>query len=468
MVKWGTALLAACMTALGAAVPTAALDSHPRTSIPAYEWPTLNANNARTGFNGLQAILTPANAASLHQTWSNSGSGSIVDEPVVANGLIYYGSQHGDVSALDLNGSLVWTTFVGQTTSTCPTGGTASAGAANTPTVLNPGPGSSVVVAGGDGFMYSLDAFTGAVRWRTQLAVAPAGFLWSSPAVFNGSVYEGIASLQDCPLVRGGVARLDLTTGLVQNVNWMAPKGCLGATIWSSPAIDEATGLVYLTTGNPGTCAQAETAAQAIVAVRASDLVTVDSWQIPPTEPTCPDCDFGATPILFSATIGGRQTFLVGAANKNGVYYALDRTNLAAGPLWKRTIARAGEDPLNGDGSISGSAFDGFNLYVAGGATTVSGKSCKGSVRSVDPSSGIPHWVDCAPFPILASLSATPGVVIASAGPFFGVVSSSTGAVLFSYKNTNAQSAFLGGTSISEGVLYMGGGDGVLRAFATA
>jgi hypothetical protein len=43
------------------------------------------------------------------------------------------------------------------------------------------------------------------VIWQTPLGVPPDDFLWSSPLVYNGSIYEWVASFPDCPLVRGGI-----------------------------------------------------------------------------------------------------------------------------------------------------------------------------------------------------------------------------------------------------------------------
>jgi hypothetical protein len=82
------------------------------------------------------------------------------------------------------------------------------------------------------------------------------------------------------------------------------------------------------------------------------------------------------------------QRDLIGVANKNGVYYVLDRTNLGAGPIWQRTISGSGEDPTAGEGSISPSAFDGSSLYIAGGSITVNGVLCGGTLRSLDAATG--------------------------------------------------------------------------------
>src|SRR5581483_11682787 len=230
-------------------------------------------------------------------------------------------------------------------------------------------------VGGGDGWLYALDALTGSIAWKTQLAVPPGGFLWSSPAVYGGSVYEGVASLDDCPLVRGALVRLDASTGAVQNVRWMAPAGCLGATVWASPAIDEARGIVYVATGNAGACPTREIGSTAIIALRTSDLGVLGYWQVPEGALPDDDSDFGATPTLFSASINGQPRDLIGVVNKNGVYYALDRTNLAAGPVWQQTIAISGDDPTAGQGSVSASAFDGTSLYIAGGGLVVKGST---------------------------------------------------------------------------------------------
>ena len=45
------------------------------------------------------------------------------------------------------------------------------------------------------------------------------------------------------------------------------------------------------------------------------------------------DSDFGDTPTIFTATIGGTTHRLIGVTNKNGVYYALDEANIAQGPV---------------------------------------------------------------------------------------------------------------------------------------
>ena len=69
--------------------------------------------------------------------------------------------------------------------------------------------------------------------------------------------------------------------------------------------------------------------------------------------------------------------------NKDAIFYAWDRTNVAAGPVWQSTVATASGDPAVG--SIVSASWDGTNLYVGGGNTTINGASCQGNHRRTEP-----------------------------------------------------------------------------------
>ena len=115
--------------------------------------------------------------------------------------------------------------------------------------------GTSVVyVPGGDDNFYALNALTGAQIWKTNLGT-PAGLVpVGSPILYNGSIYQGVASFGDCPLVQGQLVQMDATTGAIQHVANMVPNGCVGGGIWSSPTIDPSDGSIYVTTGTPNAC----------------------------------------------------------------------------------------------------------------------------------------------------------------------------------------------------------------------
>jgi outer membrane protein assembly factor BamB len=88
----------------------------------------------------------------------------------------------------------------------------------------------------------------------------------------------------------------------------------------------------------------------AIVALDATTLSLKGSWQIPPGEASS-DSDFGAGATLFDDPSGRA---LVGAANKDGYFYALDRSTLTE--VWESQLDTGGDNPL-GSGSISPAAI---------------------------------------------------------------------------------------------------------------
>jgi len=430
------------------------------------DWPTYLGDLSRDGFNGAETIINQTTASKLKMHWSHSAGVHMASEPVEANGLIYWGSWDGLEHATDPStGNDVWIANLGTTTS-CYTYTIGVQSTATIASVLINGVQTTVdFVGGGDDKLYALDANNGGILWSTQLATSPSHFLYSSPAVFNGSVYIGVASLDDCPVIQGQMVQVDVSTGAIQHVFNLAPSGCIGGAVWSSPAIDEATGILYVSTGNRGLkCKLPEPYGSAVVALRASDLSFVDSWQIPLAEQT-QDSDFGSTPTLFSATINGVSHQMLGLVNKNGIYYALDRAHLSAGPLWKATVGEPGTSPDQGKASIASSAWDGSTLYVASGRTTIQGLTCAGSLRAVNPSDGTFLWQFCTRGKVLAPVIAVPGVVVVVGASRMYVMDATSGKALFTFHDTNTNSTFWGAASISNGVLYVGNMDGNLYAF---
>jgi outer membrane protein assembly factor BamB len=305
------------------------------------------------------------------------------------------------------------------------------------------------------------------VIWQTQLATPPDSFLWSSPLVYNGSIYEGVASFLDCPLTQGKIVQMDAATGAVQNTLNTAPAGCTGAAVWGSPAVDTATGDIYFGTGNAGSCGSPEPLAVAVVETD-SNLNVLGSWQVPPSQQPNKDSDFGSTPTLFTATISGATRQMVGLQNKNGIYYAFDRSAIANGPLWQKRMSVGGACPECGKGAdISPSAYDGQHLFVGSEKTSIGGVTCTGSIRALRPSNGKVVWADCLQSPVLGAVTAVPGVAFAGAGTTVYAIDTSTGAILWSYQDTNSGSNFWGAAAISNGHLYIGNQDGNLYAFGT-
>jgi outer membrane protein assembly factor BamB len=355
--RWRTAVLAALVVSTAGWMPAQAQPG-------GNDWPGYVHDLADTGFTN-ETLITPANAATLKPRtgWpvmlangagcpssADTCSNLIAAQPMVATvggaTLVFIGSWNGNEYALCAqscsvggktyaSGQVVWSRYLGRT-SGC--GGpynshihgiTTTAmladeviGGVNRTVVYVGGAGditfSGGVLTTGTAQVFALDALTGAVIWHQSVGSAPSHYLWSSPRVANGSVYIGLASMKDCPLVQGQLLQLDATAGQVTHTFAVVPAGCTGGGIWGSATLD-ASGAVYVATGNQGTCTSTEPSTVAVLKF-SSTLTLQGRWQIPAAEQTA-DGDFGSTPTLFTGTVspGAPQRSLVGIANKNGL-----------------------------------------------------------------------------------------------------------------------------------------------------
>jgi PQQ-like domain len=472
------------------------------------DWPAYLHDAAASGFTS-ESLISPSDVASLKARagWPVAlANGAvcpsttdicfnrIASQPTVAtvagSTLVYAGSWNGGEYALCVStctigsnsytsGQVVWSTYVGRTSS-CGTPtqsviyGVTSAAA--TATALIGGVSRNVVFVGGGGNidisggiitngtaqMLALDALTGAILWQTPLGTSPSHYMWSSPVLANGSLYIGISSTGDCPLVQGGVAQLDPNSGAVLNTFYTVLPSCKGASVWGSASVDTS-GDVYVATGNGGGCKN-EPYATAVLKLTAT-LNLLSSWKVPAAELPGGDFDFGSTPTQFSGTVatGGQPRSLIGVANKNGIYYVFDQSNIGAGPVARVRIAVGGSNPALG--SISPSSWDGSTLYIAGGKTTINGTTYKGSLSAYDPNNfAAPLWQDgFLGGPIFGAVSTDPGLAFVGAGTTFAVLATTSGSSVFT---TGIGAELFGAASISHGVVYIGDGKGRLRAWS--
>jgi polyvinyl alcohol dehydrogenase (cytochrome) len=429
------------------------------------DWPTFLGGNARTGFNAAESVINPTTAPNLKLKWTAQTKGHVSSEPLVVNGVIYWGSWDGLMHATDgSTGKDIWATNIGTKPGSCGQNygivGTSTVATVTVAGVVT----QAVFVAGGQDNVLALDTTNGHIIWQTNLGNTKGEFLYSSTSVYNNSVYVGVSSFGDCPLVQGQVVQLDASTGTLQNTFNVVPAGCTGGAVWGSLTIDEATGMLYFGTGNAGKCKKSETLAPALIELNSANLSLVASWPVPSLDGV-KDGDYGSTPTLFQATINSVQHQMVGLVNKDGYYYALDRTNISAGSLWKVRISIGGSGPETGDGSISASAYDGTNLYVGGGKTTINGQQCIGSLRAMDPNTGSFHWEMCFSSPVLDPIVAVTGLVVVGWSNNIYVVNSATGQNVFTYQDTGKNAKFWSAATIANGVLYDGSRSGSVFAF---
>ena len=429
---------------------------------PNGDWPTYLGDVQRTGAQ-TDSLLSTTTAPTLTQLWKFKTGGVIASQATVVNNVVYVGSWDGFEYALDaVTGTQLWKTFLGLTTARpqdlC---SPQTVGITSSATVQ----GGVVYVGGGDSFWYALDAANGAVLWKVPTAATQqydGHYNWASPLLNNGFGYIGISSLGDCPLVPGQVLKVDLSTHNVVPLN-LLEAGSVGAGIWTSPAIDVATNTLYVTTGtrNASASPASQAVSEAMVAIDASNMTVKSFWGVPASvDQSVIDADWGTTPVLFSD--GSRN--LVAAISKDGFAYAFDRTNLAAGPVWQKLVARSGPIPQNGDGSVASGAFGQGRLYLAAGVTTIGTTQVNGGVRALDPANGQTIWEHGAGTTVIAAIAYVNGLVITAPGSVVEVLDATSGQLLKTLLTASGLPIY-GAPSVSNGRIFVGSVDGNEYAF---
>ncbi|HEY7430173.1 MAG TPA: PQQ-binding-like beta-propeller repeat protein [Streptosporangiaceae bacterium] len=380
----------------------AAVHRHQALAAASQDWPAYLFSASHPSATTGPATITPGNAGSLQAAWTfqqqpptgaGQPQGGFSASPTVSGGMVFIGSQTGDLYALqEATGQVVWQRTLdyeqvgnnGNCKNTRGIVGTATVAA-------DPQTGKPTVYVPGARYLYALDAATGTQEWKSLVgpansaAVVGAYYNYASPTVANGNVYEGVSSSCNNPFVRGGVQSFSQQTGALQHSFWTVSAGQVGASVWSSEAATQ--NWVWATTGDPEFTGTSLFHAYSVVRLNASTLTLSGSWQL--KLPQASDLDFGSSPTLFSGTINGVSTSLAGACNKNGIYYALQRNALASGPVWTRRISHMS------DGTCLASAVwnaRASQLYLAASVTTIKGTTYNGGVRAVNASTGAVQW----------------------------------------------------------------------------
>jgi outer membrane protein assembly factor BamB len=389
-------ITAAALIVLAApAIPAASAAARPDQTY--INWTSYLNGLEHTSYQSAATSITPATAPSLTQAWkwkvpkgtmSGSPAPALYSSPTVYDGTIYIGADTGNFYAIsESTGTVLWSDFLGFVPHlTC----TGSRGISDTATVeADPNTGVlTVYVSGGNGYLYALNASTGATIWQSVIALpSPTQnnyYDWSSPTVANGHVYIGVSSQCNKPSVRGGLKQYDQTTGALQNFFQTGTKTSkYGASIWSSASVDPS-GNVFISTGNAE-----EGLGQSIVELNGSTLANEGYWTLPVSQRIDHDSDFGGSTTIWTATLSGTPTEMVGACNKNGTYYAFQADDLAAGPVWQDALGAGSTSPPI---CAAAGVYDGTNLYLSGPPTTIGGTSYGGSVEAVNPATGAVLW----------------------------------------------------------------------------
>jgi polyvinyl alcohol dehydrogenase (cytochrome) len=390
-------------------LPAAAYCADRSVTLAASSRPSWNGwsptpDNARYQRAGLRAEQVPR----LALAWAFGFAGDVTAfaAPTVVDGHVFVGSAGGLVQALAADsGCVKWTWQANAPVRTAPVAAERDGGR---------------VLLFGDftGWFYAVDAATGELVWQTRIETHDSTRLTAAAAVHDGVAYVPVSSWEEsragdpaypCCTFRGSVVAVRVSDGaqlwksyltempreLGKNGTGAALYGPSGAAVWSTPTVDAARGLLYVTTGDNYTEPVTETS-DAIVALALADGRTAWVKQITAGDAyngSCnrehrsncpfesgPDYDFGSSAILSGG--GGRLL----AGQKSGIVYALDAARRGE-ILWQ---TRVGEGGLNG-GVQWGMATDGEYVYAATsdvGRTRWSGDSSDTRRYILDPERG--------------------------------------------------------------------------------
>jgi len=345
-------------------------------------WTKYQHDLANSGANPDETTITPANAGTLTLKWQFRAKAKpdqphyVTAEPTVADDIVYIGAWNGVMYALHAaDGSVAWQF---DTADPHPEQRGNLQGIQSSAAVLADG---RVYFGAADANIYCLSD-KGTLIWKTSLGNpdqtgpgAEGAHAWSSPAIIDGKVFVGRASHEDAPCIRGRFYALDQDTGAILWQQSIVPEmvcdnaptticttdaGCPGGScvsnkvctkqatqfctsdadcdtnlpgnfcddskggaITSSAAIDAGRNHVYITTGD---CLQqgAIGDAESIMAFDIDTGARLWANRANPVGETA-DFDYISSPSVFTATDGVTTRDLVGAGNKNGTFYAVDR-----------------------------------------------------------------------------------------------------------------------------------------------
>lgn len=455
-------------------------------------WPSAGQNNHDTRNASDERRLGPSNVSRLAPRWVLTTDGNVTTTPAVVDGTVYVPDYGGSLWAISgATGKVIWKNKIslysgipGDVSRTTP---------AYWEGRLITGDGVQTVKSDKGAFMLGIDAHTGHLLWRTRVEADPAAIITSSPIVDRGIAYVGTSSRDEAlttpPTFRGSVVALSATTGKLRWKTYMVPRDYTGGAVWgSTPVVDRDTGLLYVTTGNnysvPAGICEVPTRSNctpvppndrinSIVALNLKTGKIVWSTQTMPGDLSTnyirdkgPDYDFGEGANLYTTTIEGKPTTLLGAGQKSGIYWALDPKTGKV--VWKTEV---GPGSRKG-GMMWGSATDGQRIYVSIGngdhvpvtltsATGEKSTTTGGLWAAIDAATGKIVWQTADPQQAIdtSAMSVANGVVyagsIAGTGQNMYALDAATGVIRWGFASGGAVAS---GAAIVDGTVYWGSG----------
>lgn len=358
------------------------------------------------------------NVAQLELAWVFALDGGTRPHsyPAVSEDTLFIGSESGNVYALDReSGCERWTHRGEHNVRTAVIHGRMANGEVR------------LFYGTAEGWVHSVDARTGTSLWSRRIADHTFATSSGTPSFQRDRLFVPVSSIEvamavnplyGCCTFRGSVLALEAADGAnawrahsIETEPYITGRRALfieewgpsGAPIWSAPAYDAKTNLVFVGTGQNYSGPATETS-DAIIAFDADtgerrwvrqfnedDVFNVACW-VHPSHPNCPDengpdLDFGAPPVI--AELGDGRRVLLGGQKSGGVFAMHPETGEL---LWQTRIGRGGY--LGGvHWGLAVNERLGL-LYVPisddnGGP--VSGESAAG-LHALDLATGAPRW----------------------------------------------------------------------------
>jgi polyvinyl alcohol dehydrogenase (cytochrome) len=523
-----TVVLASAFVLAAAAGPAQAGRAPARTSgvaspsaASAQSWQVAGQNIANTRDQAAETVISPSNVSQLAPAWTVTTAGDVTATPTMVSNVLYFPDMGGKLWAVTSSGQVVWSHPVAGYTGITGDVSRDSPAIDGSELILGDGWDANKLNAGAH--VFAVNRVTGKLLWSVKVDNNPASIVTGSPTVYNGVAYVGISSdggglavQPGCCTFRGAVVALNASTGQVLWKAYTVPSNnhgrdsnrpgyYSGGAVWgSAPAVDAATGLLYVATGNnytvpAGVCHKPHqtNCARPVPSDRYDSILALNlstgalAWgyrteEADATTNACtticgPDYDFGSSPNLITTTNPNTGTTeqLVGVGQKSGYYWAL---NPSTGKLmWRTRIGPGGP----GGGILWGSATDGTRIYSAEtdsggipyklkGSGPFAGQTItSGSWTALDPATGAILWQTPDPqsVPDSGFVSVANGVAYAGSNAATGTnmygLDASTGTILWSFASGGEvrSGAAIVGAKIYWGSGYRGGDNNKLYAF---